>query len=83
MSIEGISLEKIRELPKADINSTIPSRQCHTVFHSFLSDDIKQDVSTTTAHSKRLIALLKDKKILTSSLSKLWGNTDGFALYIM
>ena len=27
-----------------------------------LSDDIKQDAATTTAHSKRLISLLKNEK---------------------
>ena len=42
----------------------------------FLSDDIKQDAATTTAHSKRLISLLKNKKVLTTSLSTIWENTD-------
>ena len=45
----------------------------------FLYDDSKQDDCTTTAHSKRLISLLKDKKILTISLSKIWENTGGCA----
>ena len=66
MSIEGIELENFIAVPKTDINSTTPSRQCHAVFHSFLADDKKQDASTTTAHSKRLISLLKYKKILTT-----------------
>ena len=38
-------------LPNSDINSTMPSHQHH--------DDIKQDAATTTSHTKRLIALLK------------------------
>ena len=46
-------------------------------YFTFLSDNSKQDAATTTAHSKRLIALLKDKKVLTSSLSKIWENNDG------
>ena len=66
MSIEGIALENFSALPKTDINSTKQSRQRHTVFHYFLSDSSKQDSGTTTAHSKRLISLLKDKKVLTT-----------------
>ena len=55
MSIEGISLEHFSAVPKIDTNPTTPSRQHHAVFHSFLSDDSKQDAATTTAHRKRLI----------------------------
>ena len=56
MSIEGVLHWNILvHLPKADIKSSTTLRQRHAVFHSFLSDDIKQDASTTTAHSKRLI----------------------------
>ena len=62
MSIKGIALEHFSELTTVDINSTTPSRQHHAVFHSFLSDDRKQDAATNTAHSKRLISLLKEKK---------------------
>ena len=69
MSIEGIVLEHFSAVPQADINSTTLSHQLHAVFHSFLSDNIKQDASTTTAYSKRLISLLKDKNLLTTSLS--------------
>ena len=66
-------------LPKTNINSTTPSRQLHAVFHSFLYDDNKQDDSTTTAHGKLLIAFLKGKKVLTTSLSTIWENSDGCA----
>ena len=45
----------------------------------FLSENIKQDAATTTAHSKQLISLLKDKQLLTTSLSTVWENTDGCA----
>ena len=38
---EGIELEHFSALLKADINSTTQSRQCHAVFHYFLSDDRK------------------------------------------
>ena len=74
MSIEGIPLENFSALPKADINSTTQSCQRHAVL-LFLSDNRKQDSATTTEHSKRLIALLKDKKLLTTYLSKIWENT--------
>ena len=52
MSIEGIALEHFSAAPKADINSTKLSRPQHAVFHSFLSDNSKQDAATTTAHRK-------------------------------
>ena len=45
----------------------------------FFSDDSKQDASTTTADSNRLIELLKNQKILMSALSKMWENTDDCA----
>ena len=61
MPIEGISLEIFSSVPKNDINLTTPSRQRHAVFHSFLSDEIKQDAATTSAQRKYLISLLKDK----------------------
>ena len=48
-------------------------------FTLFLSDDSKQDDATTTAHSKRFIPLLKNEKMLTTSLSTIWENTDGCA----
>ena len=56
-------MENFIALPKVDINSTTPSSQRHSAFHSFLSDDKEQDDATTTAHSKRLVSFLKEKKI--------------------
>ena len=47
------------------------------MFHSFLSGNSKQDAATTTAHSKRLISFLENKKVLTTSLSTIWEHTDG------
>ena len=69
MSIEGIALEHFSAAPQADINSSSLTFPRRAVFHSFLSDDSKQDAATTTAHIKRLIPLLKNKKLLTTSLS--------------
>ena len=47
------------------------------MFHYFLSDDRKQDAYTTSAHSKHLISLSKNKKLITKSLSTIWGKNDG------
>ena len=58
------------------INSSTKSRPCHAVFHFFLSDDSKQDAATTTSHRKLYVQFLK---LLMSSLSTVWENTDGFA----
>ena len=77
--IEGIALKDFSAAPHTDINSSTLSRPWHAVFHSFLSDGSKQDAATTTAHSKQLISLLKNKQVLTSSLSTIWENTDGCA----
>ena len=79
MSIEDIALEHFSAAPQVDINSSTLSRPRNAVFHSFLSDGIKQDAATTTARSKRLISLFKKKKVLTTSLSTIWENTDGCA----
>ena len=79
MSIEVIALEHFSASPKADKNSSTISFQIHAVFHSYLSDDSKQDAATTKAHIKRLIAFLKNKKVLTKSLSTIWENTNGCA----
>ena len=72
MSIEGIALEHFSASPQADINSSTLSRPRHAVFHSFSSDDSKQDAATTNSHSKRLISLLNNKQVLTTSLIKIW-----------
>ena len=53
-----IALEHFSTAPQSDINSSSLPCPRHAVFHSFLSDDIKQDAATTTSHSKRLISLL-------------------------
>ena len=79
VSIEGIALEHFSAAPQVDINSSTLSRPRHAVFHSFLSDDSKQDSATTTAHIKRLILFLKNKRVLTTPLSIIWENNDGCA----
>ena len=70
--MEGIALGHFSTVPQEDIKSSTISHQRHAVFHHFLSADSKQDAATTTAHSKRLISLLKNKQVLTISLSTIW-----------
>ena len=60
--IEGIALENFSELPQTEIKSSTKPCPLHAVFHSFLSDDSKQDDATNNAHSNRLIKLLKIQK---------------------
>ena len=84
-------MEHFSALPQTEINSSTKTCPRHAVFRYFLSHDSKQDAVTTTAHNKRLIELLKEQKVLTSSLSTIWEDTDGCAdqyictsaLYIM
>ena len=61
VSIEGIALEHFSAAPQEDINSSTITRQRHVVFHSFLSDNSKQDAATNNTHSKQLISFLKNK----------------------
>ena len=61
VSIEGISLEHFSTLPQIEINTSTKPCPRHAVFHFFLSDDSKQDATTTTAHRIFLIGLLKNK----------------------
>ena len=69
VSIEVIVLEYVSALPQTGINSYTKPCSWYAVFLFFLSNDSKQDVATTTAHIKRLIELLKEQKLLTSTLS--------------
>ena len=70
-------MEYFIAVPQADMNSTTLSHQRHAVFHSFLSDNIKQDAATNTAHINCLISFLKEKKLMRTSLSTIWEKTDG------
>ena len=55
VSIEGIALENFSALPQTEIKASTKPYPRHAVFHSFLSDDIKQDAASTTEHSKHLV----------------------------
>ena len=79
MSIEVIALEHFRELTQTEIKASTKVCPRHAVFHYFFSDEIKRYSSTTNSHRNCLIELLKEQKLLTSTLSKIWENTDGHA----
>ena len=79
MSIEGISLKNFSAPTHTETTETPQSRTRHAVFHSFLSNDIKQDSTKTIAHRKRTIELLKQHNIMSNALSTIWVNTDGCA----
>ena len=49
------------------------------MFHSFLSDDTKQDDPTRSANSKHIIGLLNNWKIISSNLITIWGNKYGWS----
>ena len=44
-----------------------------------MSDDSKKDSATTAQHIIFLIEMWKERKVLTSLLSKIWENNDGCA----
>ena len=77
MSIEGTVLENFSALLQIEIKPSTKSCPRHAVFHYFISDDRKQYYDTTTPYRKCFIKLLKESKLLTSSLIKIWENNDG------
>ena len=62
MSIESIEIEHFSALPQTEIKASKKPFPRHEVFHYFLSDESKQNAATNTAHSNRLIVLLKKTK---------------------
>ena len=65
-------MEHFSALPKAYINSTAPSHQLHAVFHSFLSDNIKQYAATNNEKKQAFDFVAKRKESLTTSLITIW-----------
>ena len=53
--------------------------KCHAAFNSFLSDDSKQDASTTAENIKRLLSLSQKRNIIESNSTTIWDNTDSYA----
>ena len=79
VSIEGIALENFSALQLTIPLLTPYNLSGNAVFYSFWSDNIQQYSSTTPAHSKHIIKLLK-KKLSFSDISTIWDNTDGVVL---
>ena len=52
---------------------------CSISVSFFLSDNSRQYAATTIAHIKRLVTFFKEKRVLATSLSKIWENTDDYA----
>ena len=69
MSIEGIALENFSAPTQKEKSVTPQERTSHTVFHSFLSDDSKQDAATTIEHSKRVIDFFQQHNSMYNLLS--------------
>ena len=76
VSIEGIVLEHSSAPTQIKTATTQQARTIHDVFHPFLFNNSKQDTTTTTAHRKHIISLLKRRYILSDKLNKIWKNTD-------
>ena len=53
MYIEGIALEHFSATDQEKSSSFLHSHTCHAVFHSFMSDNSKQDAAMKAAHRKR------------------------------
>ena len=77
MSIEGIALDHFITSTQTEKAVTLQAYTSHAVFRSFLSDDSKQDASTTIAHIKCIIELLNKCNILSNTLSTIWENIYG------
>ena len=60
-------MENLSALPHTEMKSFTKACLRHAVFHSFLSDDRKQDDATTTKYIIILTELLKEQKVLTST----------------
>ena len=76
MSIEGITLENLSAIDQEKPSLTLHSRTCHSVFHSFMYNNINQYSATTAANSKLIMDMLK-KRFMVSCISKIWDNTYG------
>ena len=72
VSIEGIASEHFHAPMHTETSGTTLARTRHDVFHSFFSDDIKEDSITTISHIKRIIELLKQRHIMSNMLSTTW-----------
>ena len=66
VSIEVFALDKF-SAPKQPCPLLVPGNfSRYALFHSFYSDESKHDSATTTAHSKKIVKLLKNRQLLLS-----------------
>ena len=72
LSMEGVAFDYVDD----EFNSPTIG-QVKGEFHSFLSDESKQDAATVTAHSYRFIKHLLESNRITSGVSTIFENTDG------
>ena len=72
LSMEGVAFDYVDD----DLNSPTVG-QVKGEFHSFLSDESKQDAATVTAHSYRFIQHLLESERIMRGLSTIFENTDG------
>ena len=70
--IEGIALEHFRASNKSSLSLKSDSVSRQAVFSSFLLDDNKQDAATEDSHSKHIIRLLQNRKVLMANKSTTW-----------
>ena len=64
MIIECIALEQYCATDHRKLSLSFHSYKFHAVFHSFLSDNRKQDTATKASHIKRIIDILKNRELL-------------------
>ena len=75
MSIEVIGLEHFSTTYQLTPSSYLHSCKIHSVFHSFLYNNRKQDAAAEASHIKRKIELLKNIQLLFNDMSTVWYNT--------
>ena len=76
MYIEGIELERFSATDQGRLPLSLQSFKLHVVFYSFMSNNRKQYSDTTAEHSKHIIELLRNRKLLFSGIVIIWNNTD-------
>ena len=67
MSIGGIASDILSDLDQSSSLLTSEAVSLQTVFYSFLLDDRKRVTATTAAHSKHIMELLHNRKVLMTN----------------
>ena len=77
ISIEGISLEHFSASHHSSPFLVSDHVSNHAVFYYYFSDDRKQDASTTSTHSNRIVELFQNRIRLFAAMSNIWENMYG------